>query len=174
MRGSCLKTFAAKYNSSVMKMYKKYRSEKGDFGVNCQTRSGIKQCELYHEGFNRNKNVAPEFVDVMPRYSGRIKQNSLSGRLKSGKHNQSSCPEKNIFFSTNVKQIIMIIQRKHPQHHRQINLHNPPCPVPGKPFFLRRNTIFVFCGSFFSIFFCPIYIPLISNFIFPPIIHDTR
>ncbi len=85
MRGSCLKTLAAKYNSSVMKMYKKYRSEKGDVGVNYKTKGGMKRCEFYHEGFKRNKNVAPEFVDVMPQYRGRIKQNSLAGRLKSGK-----------------------------------------------------------------------------------------
>ena len=85
MRGSCLKTLAAKYNSSVMKMYKKYRSEKGDFGANYKTKSGIKRCEFYHEGFKRNKNTAPEFVDVMPQFRGRIKPNSLAGRLKSGK-----------------------------------------------------------------------------------------
>ncbi|MCU0081533.1 reverse transcriptase/maturase family protein [Extibacter muris] len=85
MRGSCLKTLAAKYNSSVMKMYKKYRSEKGDFGANYKTKSGIKRCEFYHEGFKRNKNIAPEFVDVMPQFRGRIKPNSLAGRLKSGK-----------------------------------------------------------------------------------------
>lgn len=85
MRGSCLKTLAAKYNSSVMKMYKKYRSEKGDFGANYKTKSGIKRCEFYHEGFKRNKNIAPEFVDVMPQFRRRIKPNSLAGRLKSGK-----------------------------------------------------------------------------------------
>lgn len=85
MRGSCLKTLAAKYNSSMMKMYKKYGSENGDFGANYKTKSGIKRCEFYHEGFKRNKNVAPEYVDVMPRYRGRIKSNSLAGRLKSGK-----------------------------------------------------------------------------------------
>lgn len=85
MRGSCLKTLAAKYNSSVMKMYKKYRSKNGDFGADYKTKGGIKRCEFYHEGFKRNKNVAPEFVDVMPQYRGRIKPNSLAGRLKSGK-----------------------------------------------------------------------------------------
>ena len=85
MRGSCLKTLAAKYNSSVAKMYKKYRSEKGDFGANYKTKSGTKRCEFYNEGFRRNKNIAPEFVDIMPKYRGRIKPNSLAGRLKSGK-----------------------------------------------------------------------------------------
>ena len=84
MRGSCLKTLAAKYNSSVMKMYKKYRSEKGDFGADYKTKSGTKRCEFYNEGFRRNKNIAPEFVDIMPKYRGRIKPNSLAGRLKSG------------------------------------------------------------------------------------------
>ena len=44
MRGSCLKTLAAKYNSSVMKMYKKYRSVKGDFGADYKTKSGTKRC----------------------------------------------------------------------------------------------------------------------------------
>jgi len=85
MRASCLKTFAAKYNSTVMKMYKKYRSEKGDFGVNYKTKSGIKRCEFYNDGFKRNKDAAPKFVDVMPQYRGWIKPNSLAGRLKSGK-----------------------------------------------------------------------------------------
>lgn len=85
MRGSCLKTLAAKYNSSVAKMYKKYRSEKGDFGADYKTKSGTKRCEFYNEGFRRNKNIAPEFVDIMPKYRGRIKPSSLAGRLKSGK-----------------------------------------------------------------------------------------
>ena len=84
MRGSCLKTLAAKYNSSVMKTYKKYRSEKGDFGADYKTKSGTKRYEFYNEGFRRNKNIAPEFVDIMPKYRGRIKPNSLEGRLKSG------------------------------------------------------------------------------------------
>ena len=84
MRGSCLKTLAAKYNSSVMKMYKKYRSVKGDFGADYKTKSGTKRCEFYNEGFRRNNNIAPEFVDIMPKYRGQIKPNSLAGRLKSG------------------------------------------------------------------------------------------
>ena len=33
------KDVAAKYNSSVMKMYKKYRSVKGDFGADYKTKS---------------------------------------------------------------------------------------------------------------------------------------
>ena len=84
MRGSCLKTLAAKYNSSVMKMYKKYRSVKGDFGADYKTKSGTKRCEFYNEGFRRNNNIEPELIEIMPKYRGQIKRNSLAGRLKSG------------------------------------------------------------------------------------------
>lgn len=85
MRGSCLKTLASKYDSSVMKMYKKYKSEKGDFGVNYTTKGGVKRCEFYNDGFRRNVNNAPDFADVMPEYRTQIKSTSLAGRLRSGK-----------------------------------------------------------------------------------------
>lgn len=85
MRGSCLKTLASKHDSSVMKIYKKYKSEKGDFGVNYTTKSGIKRCEFYNDGFRRNMNNAPDFADVMPEYRPQIKSTSLAGRLRSGK-----------------------------------------------------------------------------------------
>ena len=84
MRGSCLKTLAAKYNSSVMKMYIKYRSQNGDFGANYKTKNGLKRCEFYNEGFKRNKSDAPQFADTMPQYRENIRPNSLAGRLKSG------------------------------------------------------------------------------------------
>ncbi len=85
MRGSCLKTLAAKYNSSVMKMYTKYRSEDGDFGANYNTKSGIKRCEFYNDGYKRNKKVAPVFVDIMPQCRSTIRPTSLAGRLINGK-----------------------------------------------------------------------------------------
>lgn len=85
MRGSCLKTLAAKYNSSVMKMYTKYHSENGDFGANYNTKSGMKRCEFYNDGYKRNKKAAPVFVDVMPQYRTTIKPTSLAGRLINGK-----------------------------------------------------------------------------------------
>ena len=47
-----------------------------------KTKSGTKRCEFYNEGFRRNNNIAPEFVDIMPKYGGQIKPNSLAGRLK--------------------------------------------------------------------------------------------
>ena len=85
MRGSCLKTLASKYNSSVMKMYKKYKSDKGDFGVDYKTKRGVKRCEFYNDGFRRNVNNAPDFADVMPEYRTQIKSTSLAGKLRSGK-----------------------------------------------------------------------------------------
>ena len=85
MRGSCLKTLASKHDSSVMKMYKKYKSEKGDFGVNYTTKGGVKRCEFYNDGFRRNVNNAPDFADVMPEYRTQIKSTSLAGRLRNGK-----------------------------------------------------------------------------------------
>ena len=57
MRGSCLKTLAAKHDSSMMKMFKKYRSENSDFGVNYMTKSGMKRCEFYNDGFKRNNRI---------------------------------------------------------------------------------------------------------------------
>ena len=83
-RGSCLKTLASKYNSSVMKMYKKYKSDKGDFGADYKTKRGVKRCEFYNDGFRRNVNNAPDFADVMPEYRTQIKSTSLAGRLRSG------------------------------------------------------------------------------------------
>ena len=85
MRGSCLNTLASKYNSSVMKMYKKYKSEKGDFGVNYTTKGGVKRCEFYNDGFRRNVSNAPDFADIMPEYRTQIKTTSLAGRLRSGR-----------------------------------------------------------------------------------------
>ena len=85
MRGSCLKTLASKYNSSVMKMYKKYKSEKGDFGVNYTTKGGVKRCEFCNDGFRRNVSNAPDFADIMPEYRTQIKTTSLAGRLRSGR-----------------------------------------------------------------------------------------
>lgn len=84
MRGSCLKTLAAKYNSSVNKMYLKYKSDNGSFGADYMTKSGMKRCEFYNDGFRRNKNDAPQFTDVMPQFRVNIRPSSLVGRLKGG------------------------------------------------------------------------------------------
>lgn len=85
MRGSCLKTIAAKHDTSVAKTYARLKTEGADFGVNYKTRAGVKRCEFYNDGYKRNKNVAPEFADIMPIYRVQIRPKSLAGRLKSGK-----------------------------------------------------------------------------------------
>ena len=41
-------------------------------GADYKTKSGTKRCEFYNEGFRRNNNIAPEFVDIMPKYRGQI------------------------------------------------------------------------------------------------------
>lgn len=84
MRGSCLKTIAAKHNTSVAKTYARLQSEGADFGVNYQTKTGTKRCEFYNDGFKRNKNEAPQFADILPTYRVQIRPKSLAGRLKSG------------------------------------------------------------------------------------------
>ena len=68
-----------------MKMYKKYKSDKGDFGADYKTKRGVKRCEFYNDGFRRNVNNAPDFADIMPEYRTQIKSTSLAGRLRSGK-----------------------------------------------------------------------------------------
>jgi hypothetical protein len=50
MEGSMLKTFAAKYNTSVNKI-REGRTINGVFGVTYHTKSEEKRCEFYHEGF---------------------------------------------------------------------------------------------------------------------------
>lgn len=67
-----------------MKMYTKYQSKDADFGADYKTKSGIKRCEFYHDGFRRNKKTAPEFVDMIPLCRTNIRPTSLAGRLKAG------------------------------------------------------------------------------------------
>jgi len=93
MRGSCLKTLASKHNSSLMKIYRMYKSDNADFGVNYSTKSGIKRCEFYHDGFKRNITKAPDFADIMPEYRTQTRATSLAGRLRSGIC--EACGEKN-------------------------------------------------------------------------------
>ena len=35
------------------------------FGADYKTKSGTKRCEFYNEGFRRNNNIAPEFVEAV-------------------------------------------------------------------------------------------------------------
>lgn len=54
MRYSLYKTFAAKYNSTIAKILKKYKKN-GRFNVSYRTSKGIKNAFLYDEGFPRKK-----------------------------------------------------------------------------------------------------------------------
>ena len=82
MKSSMFKTFANKYRSNVNKIKQAYTKD-GVFGVDYQTVSGEKRCELYHDGFTRNKDSMLDYVDILPQYKKYDKPNSLAGRLKS-------------------------------------------------------------------------------------------
>lgn len=84
MSGSLYKTFAAKFNSSVRKMRAKYTKD-DVFGVEYETKAGTKRCELYHDGFTRQKDeIYQADVDVLPAFRRYDKRNSLAKRLKNG------------------------------------------------------------------------------------------
>ena len=85
MEYSMLKTFGMKYRCSVNKLKPRYMHN-GHFGVNYQTKSGLKRCEFYHDGFRQNLKAAPDFVDALPEYRKRYSnaKNSLANRLKIG------------------------------------------------------------------------------------------
>lgn len=84
MSGSLYKTFAAKYKTSVNKILNKYRKNEV-FSVTYTTKTGQKQCELYHDGFTWQKDeTAWADVDILPQYRRYDKLNSLASRLKKG------------------------------------------------------------------------------------------
>jgi hypothetical protein len=56
MRGSLLKTLAAKHNSTVMKMITKY-TRNGVIGVEYYNKAGKQRREFYHDGFEKNEVV---------------------------------------------------------------------------------------------------------------------
>ena len=81
MKKSMYKTFAGKYRTTVSKVKEKYMRD-GVFGVDYSTKSGVKRCELYHDGFKRVKNDMLASVDMLPQYRKYQKKNSLAMRLK--------------------------------------------------------------------------------------------
>jgi hypothetical protein len=83
MEGSMLKTFAAKFNSSVNKIKAKY-SRNGVFGVDYYNKAGKQRCEFYHEGFAKIDIALLGDVDILPEYKRYDKPNSLAARLKAG------------------------------------------------------------------------------------------
>lgn len=83
MEYSMYKTFACKYRSTVRKIICKY-SHDGVFSVTYQTKKGVKNCEFYHDGFKRVREVLPE-ADTLPEYGRRYNNpNSNAARIKRG------------------------------------------------------------------------------------------
>jgi hypothetical protein len=81
MKGSMLKTFAAKFNSSITKI-KETRTRNGVFGVEYLNKAGIQFCEFYHDGFAKVDEPYFESVDILPNYKRYDNPNSLASRLK--------------------------------------------------------------------------------------------
>ncbi len=83
MEGSMLKTFAAKYKSSVNKVKAKY-ARNGVFGVDYHNKAGKQRCEFYHGGFTKKEEALLGEVDILPEYRKYNRPNSLATRLKAG------------------------------------------------------------------------------------------
>ena len=83
MEYSMYKTFAAKYRTTVSKTIKKY-SKNGVFGVNYETKDGIKRCEFYHDGFRRSNACELVQFDTFPQYRKYDRPNSLAARIRAG------------------------------------------------------------------------------------------
>lgn len=81
MKRSLHKAFAGKYRTNVSKIKKKYVRDV-IFGVDYTTKDGTKRCELYHDGFVRNKDTLPDYTDMLPQYRRYQKQSGLAMRLK--------------------------------------------------------------------------------------------
>jgi len=83
MEGSMLKTFAAKYNTSVKKILISH-TKNGVFGVDYHSKAGKQRYEFYHDGFTKKDIPLLEDVDLPPNYKRYNKPNSLAIRLKAG------------------------------------------------------------------------------------------
>jgi group II intron reverse transcriptase/maturase len=83
METSMLKTFAAKYNSSINKEKAKHMRN-GMFCVEYYNKAGKQYCEFYHDGFTQVDEAYFEDVDILPNYKRYAKPNSLAARLKAG------------------------------------------------------------------------------------------
>ena len=83
MEYSMYKTFAAKYKSTVSKIISKY-SKDGVFGVEYQTKAGLKRCVYYRDGFKRGTESDKILFDIMPQYRKYDVPNSLAARIRRG------------------------------------------------------------------------------------------
>lgn len=80
---SMYKTFGLKYKMSVKKVQSKYRKN-GVFMVPYATKSGVKYCEFYHDGFSRKAFPCKYDPDILPQYVKYDNPNYLRSRLKRG------------------------------------------------------------------------------------------
>lgn len=83
MKGSFLKTLAAKGDTSCNKIRKKY-GQNGIISIPYMTKDGPKQCEFYHDGFAKKSTLPSLSADTLPQYVKYAKPNSLARRLKAG------------------------------------------------------------------------------------------
>ena len=65
MKGSFLKTLAAKGNTTCNKIREKYERN-GVISIPYVTKSGLKWWEVYHDGFTKKKSLPPLTSDVRP------------------------------------------------------------------------------------------------------------
>lgn len=81
MKMSMFKTFAAKYQSKVSKIRKKYGRK--NFGVKYVTKAGEKTVFFYNDGFHKDRtNIRTDEVDLIPKLYGNTTRTSLMARLK--------------------------------------------------------------------------------------------
>jgi group II intron reverse transcriptase/maturase len=82
MKGSMLRTLAAKYSISVKKVLKRFAPD-GNVGVDYETKDGTKRREFYHDGFAK-KEPSKENVEVVSEPCQQGKPNRLVKRMKGG------------------------------------------------------------------------------------------
>ena len=93
MKMSMFKTFAAKYQSNIGKIRKKYGRK--SFGVKYMTKAGMKTTYFYDKGFRKDRtNIGSNEVDVIPKLYGNITRTSLVARLKA--HQCEWCGAENV------------------------------------------------------------------------------
>jgi len=83
IKGSLLKTFAAKYTTNCNAIKGKY-AKSGVFSVQYVNKAGAQICEFYHDGFARQEDAFLGEVDLLPQYRKYDKTNGLGNRLKKG------------------------------------------------------------------------------------------
>ena len=83
MKGSMIRTFSCKYKTSFKKIEKRFTKD-GIFSVQYAAKSGMKRCELYHDGFTMQRAGYDAGVDTLPQYQKYDKPNSLARRLRAG------------------------------------------------------------------------------------------